>query len=58
MTREEMLREMREKNWDTELTPKDSYRDIKREYEEMINAYESAEDAMFPNGRDYDAEDW
>jgi hypothetical protein len=58
MTKIEMLQEMENHNWDTELDKNSSYREVKEEFQNMIDEYDSAEDTMFPNGRDYDSEDW
>ena len=51
-----MLEEMENNCWETDLDEKSSYKEIKEAYDEMIGEFESAEDAMYPNGRDYDAE--
>ena len=56
MTKSEMLKEMDERNWSHGLTMEDSYKDIKDEFNEMQDEL-SCESDMFPNGRDYDAED-
>lgn len=56
MTKQEMLDEMEEHNWEHDLSSKSSYSEVKEEYKEMIDMYESAVDAMYPNGRDYDAD--
>ena len=58
MTKTAMLQEMKESNWDSDLTKNSTYQEVKEEYLQMKDAYESAEDDMFPNGRDYDSEDW
>ena len=58
LSKEEMLDAMEEGNWNHELTNRSSYEAVREEYQTMINEYEAAEDAMFPNGRDYDSEDW
>lgn len=54
----QMLEEMREHNWDSEVDENSSYIDVKSEYRNMYDAFDAGEDAMFPNGRDYDAEDY
>ena len=60
MTKEEMLDEMDE-NCYLHMTDEDSdYEEVKEEYDKMIreNEEEYSDDSdMFPNGRDYDAED-
>lgn len=56
MTKHEMLEQMEANGWSHELKEKDSYKDIKEEYELMIDEF-SDDSYMFPNGRDYDAED-
>lgn len=33
-----------------------SYEEVKEDYDEMIDEFDAAEFDMFPNGRDYDAE--
>ena len=50
MTKKDMLAKMDEAVWDTDLDENSSYEEVKNEYEEML-------EDMFPNGRDYDAED-
>ena len=57
MTKEEMLEIMKKNNWSgaDELDEDSSYEEIKEEYDEMIDEYDDSD--MFPNGRDYDAED-
>ena len=57
MTKLDMLNEMDNHNWDHNFTASSSYSKIKEEYTEMVNEYDSSEDLLFPNGRDYDAED-
>ena len=56
MTKKEMLKEMDEKHWGHDLDENSSYEDVKEEYEEMIEEISDDSD-MFPNVRDYDAED-
>lgn len=51
-----MLEEMNNNNWETELDNDSSYEEVEEAYNEMKEEYEAAEDAMYPNGRDYDAE--
>ncbi len=58
MSKEEMLSEMLERHWDHDLDEDSSYEDILEEYQAMIKEYESAEEAMYPNGRDYDSENF
>lgn len=54
----QMLEEMRERNWDSEVDENSSYSEVKAEYRNMHDAFDAAEDAMYPNGRDFDAEDF
>ena len=58
MSKEEMLSEMLERQWDHDLDEDSPYEDILEEYQTMIEEYESAEEEMYPNGRDYDSEDF
>jgi len=58
LTKEDMLAEMEEHNWDHELTERSSYSEVYEEWKMMQDEFEAAEDAMFPNGRDYVAEDF
>lgn len=51
-----MLAKMDEAVWDTDLDENSSYEEVKNEYEEMLEDRSDNSD-MFPNGRDYDAED-
>lgn len=56
MTKQEMLKEMDENQWGHDLDENSSYEDVKEEYEEMKEEISDDSD-MFPNERDYDAED-
>ena len=56
MTKKDMLAKMDEAVWSTDLDENSSYEEIKKEYEEMLEDRLDNSD-MFPNGRDYDAED-
>lgn len=56
--KEIMLKEMRNNNWETDVNENSSYEEIEEAYDEMLEEYDAAEDAMYPNGRDYDAEDF
>lgn len=56
--RTQMLKEMQERNWDSEVDENSSYSEVKAEYRNMYDAFDAAEDAMYPNGRDFDAEDF
>lgn len=56
MSKEEMLREMDEGIWSHDLSEENSWDEIKEEYDNMIDEYSDNSD-LFPNGRDYDAED-
>lgn len=53
-----MLKEMEDNCWETELDENSSYEEVEEEYNEMKDELEYAEDIMYPNGRDYDAEDF
>ncbi len=53
-----MLEKMRENHWETETNEGSSYEDVKADYDEMIEELEAVEDDMYPNGRDYDAENF
>ena len=57
MTKEEMLEIMKRNNWSgvDDLDEDSSYEEVKEEYDEMVDEYDDSD--MFPNGRDYDAED-
>ena len=56
MTKKEMLAEMDGTIYGTDLDDNSLYEDIKEEYEEMLKEHPDNSD-MFPNGRDFDAED-
>lgn len=42
--------------WENDLTENSSYDEVKEEYKEMRSELDD-DSNMFPNGRDYDAED-
>ena len=48
--------EMDKGNWSHDLSEENSWDEIKEEYDNMIDEYSDNSD-LFPNGRDYDAED-
>lgn len=56
MTKQEMLAEMDENHCGHESDENSSYEEVKEEYDEMVDEF-SDDSVMFPNGRDYDAED-
>jgi hypothetical protein len=56
LSKEDMLEKMEECGWDHELSAENSWSEIKEEYNTMYNE-QSGEETLFPNGRDYDAED-
>jgi len=58
MTKAEMIEAMNEGSWCHDMTMKNTYAEVKEEYETMLEEYEAAEEDMYPNGRDYDAEDF
>jgi hypothetical protein len=45
------IEEMKERGWHVSVTEKDSYEDVKSEYETMLDELSSDID-MFPNGHD------
>lgn len=53
-----MLEEMKNNGWETDVDINSSYDKVEEAFNEMKNEYESAEDAMYPNGRDWDAENY
>lgn len=53
-----MLEEMEHNNWETETDEDSSYEEVEKDYKEMLEEFEAAEDDMYPNGRDYDAENF
>lgn len=56
VTAEEMIKEMERHRWGYDLEELDSDEAIKEEYDRMVDEL-SDDYLMFPNGRDYDAED-
>ena len=56
MSKEDMLEELDEHNWKHELTGDSSWEEVKEEYDIMIDEC-TGDSPLFPNGRDYDAED-
>lgn len=55
-SKKQMLEEMKEGGWMLGCSEKDSYEDVKEEYDIFLDETGSDID-MFPNGRDYEAED-
>ncbi len=53
-----MLGKMREEGWETETNEESSYEDVKADFDEMIEEFDFIEYNMFPNGRDYDSENF
>lgn len=53
-----MLEMMEENHWDTETNKDSSYEEVDTAYNEMIKEYDAIEIGMYPNGRDYDAENF
>lgn len=51
-----MLEKMREKGW--EINEDSSYEDVKENFEEMMEEFDFIEYNMYPNGRDYDSENF
>lgn len=56
LSKEDMLEKMEECGWAHELSAENSWSEIKEEYDTMYDE-QSGEETLFPNGRDYDAED-
>ena len=56
VTAEEMIKEMDRHRWGYDPEELDSDEAIKEEYDRMVDEL-SDDYLMFPNGRDYDAED-
>ena len=56
----EMLQSIRDNDmgFGEDLDENSDYEDVKAAWKEMQDALESAEDAMYPNGRDWDAENY
>ena len=54
ISKKQMLMIMKEAGWKCSLTEKDSWQDIKDEYDIFKDEDGSI---LYPNGRDYDAED-
>lgn len=55
-SKKDMICEMKENGWNPSCNEKDSYADVKSEYETYKDETNDDSD-LFPNGRDYDAED-
>ena len=43
---------------ETEVDISSSYDEVETAFDEMKDTYEAVEDDMYPNGRDYDAENF
>lgn len=56
MSKEDMLEAMNENKWEHELTKDSSWKEVKKEYDNMIDEY-GDDSSLFPDGRDYEAED-
>lgn len=56
MTKAAMLKAMENSSWGHETDENSTYDEVKEEYDEMMEEFSDDSD-MFPNGRDYDAED-
>ena len=41
--------------WETEINEDSTYKEVKEDYDEMIEELDAAGDNMFPNGWDYEA---
>lgn len=53
-----MLEKLHEQNEGEELNIESTYEEIESEYNEMLDNLEGAVCDMYPNGRDYDAENF
>lgn len=53
-----MLEFLHEYDWGEELNAESSYEEVDAEYKELQEEIEGAEYDMYPNGRDYDAENF
>lgn len=56
MKKKEMLDAMDKAGWGHDVDENSSYEEVKEEYDEMREEFSDDSD-MYPNGRDYDAED-
>ena len=50
-----MLKELKDHYWD-DINEQSSYEEIETAYNELQGELSASEDAMYPNGRDYDSE--
>lgn len=58
LSREDMLQEMKEHEWEHDLTEGSTDEEVAEEYLAFYEEeYDDCEDLLFPNGRDYDAEE-
>jgi hypothetical protein len=53
-----MLEEMEHNCWETETNNDSTYEEVEEDYKEMKDEFDAAEDDMYPNGRDYEAENF
>lgn len=53
-----MIEKMRENHWETDTNEESSYEDVKVDFDDMIREFEAIENGLYPNGRDYDAENF
>lgn len=53
-----MLKEMKDNFWETETDESSSYEEVEEEYKELKARLDASEDDMYPNGRDYEAENF
>lgn len=53
-----MLEKLHEQNEGEDLNIESTYEEIESEYNEMLDNLEGAAYDMYPNGRDYDAENF
>lgn len=53
-----MLKEMEDNFYETKTDENSSYEEVEEDYKEMKMQLDAAEDDMFPNGRDYEAENF
>lgn len=56
--KEFMLIALKDNNWETDVNEESPYEDVKKAFSEMIEEFEFIDYNMYPNGRDYDAENF
>lgn len=53
-----MLVALEDNHWETDVNEESSYEDIKQAFSEMIEEFEFIDYNMYPNGRNFDAENF